>query len=172
MRPVLPALTLAVAACGGVPDNAPETEPAPAAEAVGQPSPVGEDAVVPPGSRPLTEIGDLLGEYRVAGIDGSEVQGHVGLAVSIDGPRLSYEPNCAGFVWDIRRGGGRLRFERAKEYGPQRQPDGTFMVCAVAVSPEQRRLAEAIDAARRAWRTPSNGILLEGGGRSVLLFGQ
>jgi hypothetical protein len=172
MRPTLLALTLAVAACGGVPDNAPEPERAPAAEAVGQPAPVGEDAVVPPGSRPLTAVGDLIGEYRVAGIDGTEVHGDVGLAVSIDGPRLSYEPNCAGFVWDIRQGGGLLRFERAKGYGPERQPDGSFMACAVAVSPEQRRLAEAVDAARRAWRTPSNGILLEGGGRSVLLFSQ
>ena len=166
------ALTLALGACGGGADNPPKPEPATAAEASGQLAPVGEEAVVPQGSRPLAAVGDLLGEYRVAGIDGTEVQGDMGIALSIDGPRLSYEPTCAGFVWDIRSESRRLSFERAKGFGPERQPDGSFMACAVAVSPEQRRLAEAIDAARRAWRTPSNGILLEGGGRSVLLFSQ
>jgi hypothetical protein len=117
-------------------------------------------------------IGDLVGEYRVAGIDGTEVQGSIGIALSIDGPMLSYEPTCAGFVWDIAAEAGHFTLTRAAGYGPARQPDGTFVVCAVAVSPEQRRLAEAIDAARRAWRTPSNGILLEGRGRSVMLFSQ
>jgi hypothetical protein len=46
------------------------------------------------------------------------------------------------------------------------------MACAVAVPPEYHRLAQAIDAARHVWRTPSNGILVEGGGRSVMLFSQ
>jgi hypothetical protein len=164
--------TLALGACGGGPDSPPEPEPTTVAESSGRPVPAEQDAVVPPGSRPLSAVGDLLGEYRVAGIDGTEVQGDIGIALSIDGTRLSYEPICAGFVWDIKPEGSGLRFERAKGFGPEQQPDGSSMACAVAVSPEQRRLAEAIDAARHAWRTPSNGILLEGSRRSVLMFSQ
>ena len=127
---------------------------------------------VPEGSRPITAVGDLIGEYRVAGIDGREVQGDIGIALSIDGPMLSYEPTCAGFVWKIAERRGEVRFERAPGYGPTRQPDGSTLVCAVAVPAEFERLGRAIDAAQRAWRTPANGILLEGGGRSVTLFSQ
>ena len=177
MRWIALAIPFALAACGPAPDNQPEpheTIPVvPSSEAsAGPPAPADSGTAVPEGSRPLTAVGDLIGEYRVAGIDGTEVQGSMGIAVSIDGPMLSYEPTCAGFVWDIATESGRFMFTRARGYGPARQPDGTTMVCAVAVSPEQRRLAEAIDAARNAWRTPSNGILLEGNGRSVMLFSQ
>ena len=124
-------------------------------------------AATPAGSVAITATGDLLGEYRVAGVDGAELAGAIGIAVSIDGPVLSYEPTCAGFVWNIAEQDGGFSFTRAN-----RQPDGTVVACAVAIAPEQQRLGEAIDAARHAWRTPANGILLEGGGRSALLFSQ
>ena len=113
-----------------------------------------------------------MGEYRVAGIDGAGLQADFGIAVSIDGPMLSYEPTCAGFVWTIAEDAGAFTFTRSPGFGPTRQPDGTIAVCAVAVPPEMERLGAAVDAARRAWRTPANGVLLEGGGRSVLLFSQ
>lgn len=96
----------------------------------------------------------------------------MGIAVSIDGPMLSFEPTCAGFVWNIAEAAGQFAFTRAPGYGPTRQPDGSIMVCAVAVPAEFERLGEAIDATNKVWQTPANGILLEGNGRSVLLFSQ
>jgi hypothetical protein len=168
-------LPLALAACGSVTDGQPAPDPAESVHASDerslQPS-SDPDPAAPEGSQPITAVGDLLGEYRVAGIDGTEVAGDVGLAVSIDGAMLSYEPTCAGFVWTIAEARGGFVFTRAPGYGPTRQPDGSIAVCAVGIAPEQRRLGEAVDAARHAWRTPANGILLEGGGRSILLFSQ
>ena len=170
MAPLLP---LALAACGQVPDGQPEPEQMQAeAPRDARPSSSGDAFAAPEGSQRIAAVGDLVGEYRVAGIDGAGLQADFGIAVSIDGPMLSYEPTCAGFVWTIAEDAGAFTFTRSPGFGPTRQPDGTIAVCAVAVPPEMERLGAAVDAARRAWRTPANGVLLEGGGRSVLLFSQ
>jgi hypothetical protein len=170
MAPFLP---LALAACGETPDVQAEPEQTrPEAPRDTRASPGADVSAAPEGSQRIVAGGDLIGEYRVAGIDGAELKTDFDIALSIDGPMLSYEPTCAGFVWTIAEYAGAFTFARAPGFGPTRQPDGSIMVCAVAVPPEMQRLGTAIDAARRAWRTPANGILLEGGGRSVLLFGQ
>ena len=172
-----PFLLLVLAACGQASDGRPEPETEPEQAQSAAPSNArplsGADAfAAPEGSQRIAAVGDLVGEYRVAGIDGAGLQADFGIAVSIDGPMLSYEPTCAGFVWTIAEDAGAFTFTRSPGFGPTRQPDGTIAVCAVAVPPEMERLGAAVDAARRAWRTPANGILLEGGGHSVLLFSQ
>jgi hypothetical protein len=113
----------------------------------------------------------LAGEYRVAGIDGEELNADFGIALSIDEGHVSFEPTCAGFVWSYAYRGGALDLERRQEqlHRPGEPPPP---VCAVAVHPLQRQLATALDAVNRAGRTPSNGIELSGNGRSVLLFTQ
>jgi hypothetical protein len=162
LRRLVPGLALLIAACGEQAPAPPET-PETAATAA--------ESAVADGSVPITAVGDLLGEYRVAGIDGEPLDAPIGIAVSIDGPMLSFEPTCAGFVWSIRFEAGRLVTTRFGEaYADPQVPPPP--VCAVALFPEQRRLAEAFDAAERVARTPANGILFEGGGRSVLLFSQ
>lgn len=125
-----------------------------------------------PGGEVLNSVGELLGEYRVAGIDGGEVPGGEAIALSIDGPLVSYEPTCAGFVWEIDF--EEERFETARHsFGPPPEPgEPPRPVCAIAVSAGQRALATAIDAATRAERTPANAIRLSGSGHSVLLFSQ
>lgn len=142
--------------------------PPPAEEPITTPEP---SAAAADGSTPITAVGELIGEYRVAGIDGQPLDAPIGIAVSIDGPMLSFEPTCAGFVWSLEFVGGRLvttRFGEARAE-PQVPPPP---VCAVAVPPEHRALAAAFDAAERVSRTPANGIEFTGGGHSVLLFGQ
>ncbi len=128
--------------------------------------------IAPAGSVALTRIGDLEGEYRVAGIDGAEISGDYGIALSVDGPLLSFEPTCAGFVWRIEAAGDVLRFVRVPQYPPAAPGAPPAPVCAIAVPPQLRQLGDAIDVGERAWRTPANGVLIEGGGRSVLLFSQ
>ena len=173
MRWIAPLLLLAATACSqpaGAPPAPEPTGPATAGDA--RPEAGRDRSVVPEGSRRIAAVGDLAGEYRVAGIDGAELQAGFGVALSIDGPMLSFEPTCAGFVWSIAEDAGAFAFARAPGFGPSPQPDGSVLACAVAVPPELRQLGSAIDGARRAWRTPANGVLLEGGGRSVLLFSQ
>jgi hypothetical protein len=121
----------------------------------------------------LRSVGALLGEYRVAGIDDEPLDAEFGIALSIDGPVLSYEPACAGFVWTISFDrDGHMMLTRNPDFGPELQLDGTYVVCDVEVPPELRQLGEALDRVNLAQRTLDGGLLLSGNGRSVTLFSQ
>ena len=113
----------------------------------------------------------LLGEYRVAGIDGQPLDANFGIGVSVDAETISYEPRCAGFVWKYHYRAGWLATQRSSSLRTQPEDAAEAGACA-NVAPELTQLASAIDAAERAERTPENGILLSGGGRSVTLFSQ
>lgn len=119
-------------------------------------------------SEALPAPASLIGEYRVAGIDGAELQGPAGIALTIDAGRVSYQPTCAGYVWSYAYSNGALDIERRQEKLHHPPPP----VCAIGVPPELDRLAATLEAANRARVTPANGIELSGGGRSVLLFSQ
>lgn len=123
--------------------------------------------------RPVATLAELAGEWRVGGIDGGEVAGDMGIGVSINGSTLSYEPRCLGFVWTVSlTGEGGVAMARDTRFGPIRQPDGSVMSCAVAVTPAFYQAAEALDRAETARYLPSGGVELAGGRRSVVLFRQ
>lgn len=122
--------------------------------------------------KPITSLGDLLGEYRVAGVDGSEVPHGEAIALSIDGPLMSFDPTCAGFVWEIGFEGDALVTRRSSNAADRPAGIPPPPVCAIAVSDGQRALAEALDAATRAERTLENAVRLSGGKHSVTLFSQ
>ncbi len=154
-----------------------ESEPAPPPEAIVTSSEEGMYAPERvPGGIPLTSVGDLLGEYRVAGIDDRELAGNTGIAVSVDGALLSYEPTCAGFVWTVDFESEAFKLKRFREPTPEVAPGEIPVperaICAIGVRPQWQQLADALDAATRAERTPANAIRLSGGGRSVTLFAQ
>lgn len=165
-----PAVLLALAACSPSSDMGADKEANDSAA-----SPVGNGQSAPeqlPDGVAITAVGDLVGEYRVAGVDDAELPNGEAIALSIDGPMLSFEPTCAGFVWGIRFDGEVLTTQR---YGMANAPapgEPPPPVCAVAISAGQSALAQALDAATRAERTPSNAIRLSGGGHSVTLYTQ
>lgn len=117
----------------------------------------------------------LTGEYRVAGIDGQDVGGGIGIALIITDDQIWFDPRCAGFSWTYTHEDGALTTDRPES---PRAVDGQIAArlgrptCRIAVHPEQRRLANALDAVRQVRRTPSNGIEMSGGGHSVTLFTQ
>lgn len=117
----------------------------------------------------------LTGEYRVAAIDGQEVGGGIGIALTVSDSMIWFDPRCAGFDWTYTYAGGAMITDRPEKPSAV---DGPFVArrmrptCRIAVHPEQQRLAAAIDAVTNAHRTPSNGIELNGGGHSVSLYAQ
>lgn len=115
---------------------------------------------------------DLIGEWRVAGIDGRALVGNTGIAVTITGDRIEYEPKCAGFVWNYTYANAVIATVRAKSINARPPGEPPAPVCAVAVSPEARQLGAALDRVTRARYTAAGGIRLSGGGRSVTLFSQ
>lgn len=156
---IIPVLAL-LAGCGEE-----ETAPSDPRDAPQQAMPVPDNA--------LGSVGALLGEYRVAGIDDEPLDAEFGIALSIDGPILSYDPACAGFVWTISfDSDGHMMLTRNPDFGPELQPDGTYVVCDVEVPPELSQLGEALDQVNLAQRTLDGGLLLSGNGRSVTLFSQ
>lgn len=153
------AASAALAACQQADEVAAPATPASDSGAVATPT------GAPDGDPPAPAVNapaSLVGEYRVAGIDGTEVGGQIGIALSITEGNIFYDPRCAGLEWTYTYGNGALTTER-----PADAP-----VCEIAVHPEKQRLAVALDAVTRAERTPSNGIELTGGGHSVTLFSQ
>jgi hypothetical protein len=116
---------------------------------------------LPPTEQAIAAPASLVGEYRVAGIDGTEVGGGIGIALSVTADEIAFDPRCAGFRWSYSYSGRALAVRRHN--GP---------VCKIGVHPEQQRLATALDAVTQVRRTPSNAIELTGGGHSVTLFSQ
>jgi hypothetical protein len=116
-----------------------------------------------------------VGHYRVAGIDGSEVAGEIGIALTVTERMLAFEPSCAGFRWTYTYAEGALATDRPQKVPAPGAPltaRRMAPVCRIAVHPEQERLARALDAVTQARRTPSNAIALTGGGHSVTLYSQ
>ncbi|WP_435418863.1 hypothetical protein WAB17_04720 [Parerythrobacter aurantius] len=107
---------------------------------------------------------DLSGEWRVAGIDGKPIDQSYGLAIRADFRNVWWEPGCAGQGRDYAIVGN--RFETLPP------PPGPATVCAIGYPPEVPQIWQAMDAADTIARTPENGVLISGGGRSVLLFSQ
>lgn len=148
MRILLPALALfALAAC----------QPA-AQENPGQPAPAPVPAATP---EPILSAAELQGEYRLAGIDGQDPNLPEGVAVSITADAIAVPGACVLAGWRYRFEDGRLATEEIA--GP---------ACRRAVLPHEQAIKAVFDSPDRVTRTPANGILIEGGGRSITLFSQ
>ncbi len=147
-------------------ERTPAAAPSEFVPAVGQT--VAAPASVP--SPTLAQVTSLAGEWRVAGIDGAELDEPYGLALSGSAQELWWEPRCALIVRSYRIAGSAIdfgpRLEAPKPGGP---PPA---VCAIAPPPRLADVTRALDAATTIGRTANNGVEISGGGHSLLLFGQ
>lgn len=160
MKATVAAFAVLLGACTQA-DEAQTPAPAPTAEVSAFP---GET----PGEIPQS----IVGEYRLAGIDGEDMNSPVGIAVSIGIDTIHYEPRCLGSAWTYTLRQGELKLERDTRFGPQKNKDGSIVTCLPAVTPEYGRLSEAFAVAERVRRMPSNALEFSGGGHSVTLFSQ
>lgn len=103
----------------------------------------------------------LTGEYRVAGINGADVNLPHGISAAITDERIDIQSDCIRFAWTYRFENQLLVTESAP-----------VASCRRALLPEEQALAAAVEAADVVRRTPANGIEMSGGGRSLTLFGQ
>lgn len=122
---------------------------------------VPESAPVEADSSIIASSEALAGEYRVAGIDGGDVDLPHGITAAITGDRIDVQSDCIRFAWSYRFEDRLLVTEQAP-----------VASCRRALLPEERALSEAVEAADVVRRTPANGIELSGSGRSVTLFSQ
>lgn len=130
----------------------------------------GPEAAAEAGSAPAAAVASLAGEWRVAGIDGESLDEPYGIALRGDEGNLWWEPECAAQWRAYRIAGSRIEFSVPARFLPR---DGTTPpVCAIGLPPRLPDVMRALDAAETIERTPQNGILIAGGGRSVTLFSQ
>ena len=144
---------------------------------------------------------NLTGEWRVAGIDGREVTGSAGIALSADNWTIWWEPRCAGVyvpyviinerfvVPDLPPSPPPpppLPGEPPRPPAPDLQPapppppplpgeaprPPAPVICTIPPPPGVTEVMEALRVADKVERTPENGVRISGGGRSVTLFSQ
>ncbi|MFA7588094.1 MAG: hypothetical protein WCY11_18205 [Novosphingobium sp.] len=160
LRALIPALmtVIALASCGADPQT---------------PIPAPETPASPDRASSNPALATLAGEWRVAGIDGADLNESYGLALSADGKEIWWEPRCAGFVRGYTITDGRVRFGPSPSQ--RRGPVATVPpppVCAIGPPARLSDVFRALDNAQAIVRTPANGIEISGGGHSVLLFSQ
>lgn len=124
----------------------------------------------PPRSSPpesSTQPATLSGTWRVAAIDGRPVDEAHRLLLTGDGDKLWWEPRCAGMARGYRIGGSSIMFASLAPPLPPGSP--TPPVCAIGLPTRLNEVFRALDAATTIARAPENGILVAGGGRSLIL---
>ncbi|MGX7951512.1 hypothetical protein ACWPM1_02995 [Tsuneonella sp. HG249] len=165
MRAISLAAILTLAACQqSVVGPEPTATPTPVAAASTGPAPS-------PSPSPTTgSISSLAGAWRVAGIDGKDFNEPYGLALGGSDRELWWEPRCAGVARSYTIDGGRIAF--GPYIGAPRLGEMPPPVCAIGLHPRLTEVTRALDAATTVERTPANGVLISGGGRSLLLFAQ
>ena len=114
----------------------------------------------------------LAGEWRVAGIDGASLNEPYGLALRADARKIWWEPICAHQVRGYSIDGGRFRNGPDPDL-PKRGPgEPTLLVCTIGLPPRLATVMRSLDSADTIALTPENGVLISGGGHSLLLFSQ
>ena len=144
-------LALALAACSQ-PEDASGTEPVAKVT-----SSTGEGIERPAFPAPES----LVGEYRVAGVDGAAVDLGWAMTVSIDDTTIRLMSQCVTPEWTYHWDGKALQTESIP-----------IPICERGLAPAEEAAIAAFDAAIRAGRTPENAIELTGGGHIVTLFSQ
>lgn len=155
---------LALAAC-----QSPEEEPAPAPDRTPPAATASPSAAVSPAIPASDEVQagaivtaeELVGEYRIPGADGQDINLPHGMSAIIDGTTIRVSADCLNFAWTYRFDGTRLVTESVPATS-----------CRRGLLPEEEAVRAAFDAAEAVRRLPSNGIEFSGGNRSVLLFSQ
>jgi len=159
--------SVALAACTPQPNEsapATATDTARAVVSAPAPSPATDTTPVP------APAVSLVGEWRVAGIDGAEFNEPYGLALTGSARELWWEPRCARVARSYRAEGAAIEFGPALDAPKPGDPPPA--VCAIALPPRLADVVRALDAATTIGRTASNGVEISGGGHSLLLFSQ
>ncbi len=120
----------------------------------------------------LSPVATLEGEWRVAGIDGAPFDEAYGLALSADADEIWWEPRCANMAFRYRIEDTRIVTGEVEPPAPLELGQPPSPTCTADPPSRLGDVARALAAADTVGRTPANGVLLSGGGHSLLLFSQ
>ena len=123
-------------------------------------APAPTSSVARVGPSPVENV-RLAGEYRVAGVDGDEIDQPYAVTASVTGDRIHVTADCLNFAWRYTIAGNRIATERMAVEG-----------CARGLTAAEEAVVAAIDAAQDVSRSPANAVELRGQGRVLTLFSQ
>ena len=154
------ALASALAACNSARDPARDAPAAvtPDAGPAASPSP---DPIASRAPAELAPASALLGEWRVAGVDGRSIDLPYGIAASIDDRTIHVVADCVNLGWTYAAESGAFEARRAPVES-----------CARGLTPEEAAIAETIDTATGFGRTPSNAMEIFSADHRVTLYSQ
>lgn len=124
-----------------------------------EPPASGSNAEVATGA--ITTPDALIGEYRVAGVDGQDINLSHGISASISSQEIEVHSDCIRLKWTYTLSDRVLAADRIPA-----------MSCRRALLPEEEAISRAFDQATQVQRTPANGIEFSGEGHTVTLFSQ
>ncbi|EDL49161.1 hypothetical protein [Erythrobacter sp. SD-21] len=106
----------------------------------------------------------LAGAWRVAGIDDEPFDRSYAIALVADETNIWWQPECALQYREYSISGSR--------FAAPTRPNANIEVCDIGYPEELDQIWSALEAADTIERTPENGVLIHGNGRSLLLFSQ
>ncbi len=107
------------------------------------------------------DAGALIGEYRVAGAGGLEVDLDWAITLSITADRIALQSQCVTPSWRYAYRDGAISTEAIPT-----------PICERALAPVEQAAIDALDGATTVRRSPANAVLIEGAGGAITLFSQ
>lgn len=133
--------------------------PSAAAGPTASPEPV--DTVAPRVPSELIPARELVGEWRVAGVDGQAIDQPYAITAAITDDRIHIVADCINLAWSYAAESGTITTTRVPVEG-----------CGRGLTQQEKALVAAIDAATGFGRTPSNAVEIFTTDHRVTLFSQ
>ena len=156
MRRVIPAALVLLAACTDSLEQ-PTADPVPSSSpAVVRASPTPASSAAQ-----AAQAVEIAGEYRIAGVNGRDINQPYGITASIGADRIHITADCLNFAWSYRQQGSVIATKRVAVEGCGRGPTAA-----------EEAIVAAFDAAASVVRTPANALEFRAPGHTVTLFSQ
>ena len=159
------AIALGLGAC--TPAAEPSEEPAataptaPAAASTPASKRSASPSIAPRAPAQLIPAGELIGEWRVAGVDGQAIDALYAITASITPDRVHIVADCINVAWSYAAESGSITTQRVPVEG-----------CGRGLSPHEEAIVAVIDGSTGFGRVPSNAVEIFHPQGRVTLFSQ
>ena len=126
-----------------------------------------EQPAVPVDTPTGLNASDIAGEWRVAGVNGGEVNQSNGITASITDKTILINSGCVNMVYSYTLSNGTFSAALGQDVGGK-----PVMSCMRGLSDTENAIGDAIQKADTAKKDASNALVLSGGGTSLSLYTQ
>lgn len=110
---------------------------------------------------PPLSAADIVGEWRIAGVNGGEINQPTGITAQITADEIRITSGCVNLAFGYRLAAGQFAATQKPVAG-----------CERTLSPAEKAVGDAVNKAQSAARDSSNALVLSGEGSSLTLYTQ